>query len=345
MDPFIIAAIRYFLKRGIQHLTLFATNKCNIRCRICFVDFSRAEAERDISIDEIKGIRNVLGRIPILNIGGGEPFLREDLADIVSIFSDSSTIGIPTNGWHTEKIIKGLGNIFKYVKVEQVGLMISVDGFERTHYYIRLQGSYERAIKTLEEVRKTFPELLIQVNTVLCKYNYSEILELMDFVKQFKPAHHSIFFLRGNPKDANCSLPSFEDIRGLIPRILKKMEGYNYHRKGIFLSIARNYHKYLFDISLRMLEEKKQIMPCLAGSAALVVYSNGEVSPCELLPPVGNIRPEGLDSVIRSLSFKHSLDKIKNKKCYCTHNCNMTENILFNPQNYMRLLGLKMGGY
>lgn len=345
MDPFITATLRYFLQRRIQHLTLFVTQKCNMRCKTCFVDFDKADHEKDLSIKEIEDIKKVFGSIPMLNIGGGEPFLRHDMADIIRVFSDSKTIGIPTNGWYTDETINGIKQILKVVNVKQIGLMISIDGFEQTHDFIRVKGSFTRAIKTLEKLREVFPALLIQVNTVLCGYNYREMLDLIDFIKQFKPSHHSIFLLRGNPRDVGCSLPPLEDIRSLLPEMFRKLNGYNYHRQGLSSFIARNYHEYMFDLSLRILKEKEQLVPCLAGLASLVIYADGEVAPCELLPSVGNIRQEGLANILSGRSFQHAVDTIRQKKCYCTHNCNMTENILFNPRNYPRLLGINIGGY
>ena len=345
MDPFIESAIRYGFKRKIQHLTLFVTSKCNLRCRICFVDFDKIVSEKDLTLDEIQGIRNVLGRIPILNIGGGEPFLRKDLDEIVGIFSDALTIGIPTNGWYTDKVIVGLEKIFKHVRLNQVGLMISIDGFEQTHDYIRVKESFQRSIATLEAVRKNFPDLLIQVNTVLCRYNFEEIHELIRYLKQFKPSLHSVFFLRGNPHDEKCQLPDLKKLKAVIPTILGQLNEYNYGRKWPLTLIARNYHKYMFDLSLRILEKEEQLIPCHAGRAALVIHANGDVAPCELRPSVDNLREHDLSDIIKCEAYQNALADIKNRKCYCTHNCNMTENILFNPKNYLRLVGLNVGGY
>lgn len=345
MDPFIAAAIRYFVKPRIQHLTLFVTQRCNIRCRTCFVDFSETKQENELSLEEIEGIRKVLGRMSVLNIGGGEPFLREDLTEIIKIFSECCSIGLPTNGWYTEKVIAGIEKILKTVEQSQLGLMISIDGFEKTHDFIRVKGSFARAVETLREVKKHFPRLLIQVNTVLCEYNRPEMLDLIEFIKQFQPSHHSIFLLRGRPMDNACVIPPLDQVRSLLPGMLERLKGYDYQRRGLYAFVARNYHRYMLDLSLRILENKRQLVPCLAGRASLVIYADGSVAPCELLDPVGNLRAAGLEAVLKSRAYRDCLQKIKQKKCYCTHNCNMTENILFNPANYPRLLGFNIGGY
>jgi len=309
------------------------------------VDLSKEDKNDELSIEEIKDIRKVLGKVSLLNIGGGEPFLREDLAEIIKIFSDASSVGLPTNGWYTEKVLSGIAEILKVVKTSQLGLMVSIDGFEQTHDFIRVKGSFGRAIETLQKVREFFPDLLVQVNTVLCNYNFPELLDLIDFVKQFQPSHHSIFLLRGQPADKQCAMPPIKDIKVLLPKILDRLRGYNYHRRGLAAFIASNYHRYMLDLSLRILENQRQLIPCLAGKASLVIYADGKVAPCELLEPVGSLRPHGLESVLKSQVYRDALRKINGKGCYCTHNCNMTENILFNPLNYLRLLGIKVGGY
>ena len=63
------------------------TNRCNMRCPICFSDSRRLGD--DIPFEEIRGRMSRLLRIsggPVpLHISGGEPTLREDLPDIVGM--------------------------------------------------------------------------------------------------------------------------------------------------------------------------------------------------------------------------------------------------------------------
>ena len=60
--------------------------------------------------------------------------------------------------------------------------------------------------------------------------------------------------------------------------------------------------------------------------------------PCEILPSVGNIRRQPIKDILASSAMKDSVAGIKRKDCHCTHDCNMQENILFNPKQVPALL-------
>ena len=59
-------------------------------------------------------------------------------------------------------------------------------------------------------------------------------------------------------------------------------------------------------------------MPCLAGKSNLVIWGNGEMSSCEMLPSVGNIKNQTPKEIIQSDSFKKQVKSINNKECHCT---------------------------
>ena len=95
--------------------------------------------------------------------------------------------------------------------------MISIDGLEARHDDIRGRGSFRRALKTLETVRNQFPEMILQVNTVLTADNYLEIPELLEFIQSgYSPSYHSVLLLRGDPLDSTVKLPPIEEIRKFL---------------------------------------------------------------------------------------------------------------------------------
>ncbi|MEW5975401.1 MAG: radical SAM/SPASM domain-containing protein [Acidobacteriota bacterium] len=342
MFQYLRAALDYNLRHSVQHLILYVTSFCNLRCKHCFVEFDK----QDLTLDQFKLIRDQLGPIQILNIGGGEPIFRKDLVEILRLYSDSGFIGMPTNGWDLKRTLRFLDELFTFFSPQRFGLMISIDGLEGRHDDIRGKGSFRRAVGTLETVRKTYPEMILQVNTVLTAQNYQEIPELIDFVySNYRPSYHSVLLLRGTPLDQSVTLPPIPEIRKFLSIYEKSISRYDYNRSGITQVVARNYHRYLWDLSIRTLEEKTQVVPCLGGQAHLVIYSDGRVAPCELLPTVGNIKETPLKEILSSTSFVQAVQGIKDRHCHCTHNCNMTDNILFNPRNYPRLIGLPFGGY
>ena len=64
------------------------TNRCNLKCPICFANAASSGYEYELSLDAIKGIiDNLSANRPVsvkaLQLSGGEPTLRNDLPDIV----------------------------------------------------------------------------------------------------------------------------------------------------------------------------------------------------------------------------------------------------------------------
>ena len=92
---------------------------------------------------------------------------------------------------------------------------------------------------------------------------------------------------------------------------------------------------------MQTMQEKSRLIPCYAGISNLVVTESGDVYPCEIRSDsFGNIRDFDyrLDSVLKTTRAQNILTSIKNKQCYCTHECNFMTNILLNPRMYANLL-------
>jgi len=77
-----------------------------------------------------------------------------------------------------------------------------------------------------------------------------------------------------------------------------------------------------------------------------VILENGQVYPCEVLVDlgreflVGNLRDFDLDfmKLWKSEKNKETIRKIRRKKCFCTHGCDVTVNILFSRKLPLLLL-------
>jgi MoaA/NifB/PqqE/SkfB family radical SAM enzyme len=102
--------------------------------------------EDEIPVETIRK----LPRMYFTNITGGEPFIREDLRDIVqALLERSDRIVISTNGYFTDRIL-ALCREFP-----QVGIRISIEGLEQTNNEIRgLENGYQRGYQTLRKLRE-----------------------------------------------------------------------------------------------------------------------------------------------------------------------------------------------
>ncbi len=317
------------------HLILHVTNRCNLRCKTCFVDFGEAEKEDEISLSEINEMAQCLDKIIWLDISGGEPFLRNDLPDICSIFNTKS-IGIPTNGFNPNLIYSQTKEIISAVNAE-LSISVSIDGFQDTNDSIRNRGAFNNAIETVRAL-KDVEGLRVKVNTVLCNANYGEMIDFMQFVRKMNVEFHSIIFLRGKPRNSDFSLPSYNKLCKIKNKVFDVWSTYDYGVRGFDMKILQQYQRRMYETSLKVIKNKKQYPKCFANKYHLVVYSNGDISFCEMLDTFGNLREEKLNVILKSDKAENMRKKIKRKDCYCHHNCNMIDNFFLNPLQYPKLV-------
>lgn len=323
------------LRPKIEHLILYPTGRCNLKCSHCFA--YKLREDEGISFEEIKKIAETIPGPIWLEIGGGEPFLRKDLVEICNLF-DAERITIPTNGWLTEEIFRA-ANQFATQKPGKIMIVISLEGFSETHDAIRGKGSFDRAIKTFSRI-KDIEGIRVGFTTTLSEKNSDEILDFIKEMKKYKPDFHGVILLRGESFDSKFSLPPLKKLYR-VEKELSEIIREGKYGGGLRALIEKNFVSYRRYIAFKTLKEKRQIIPCLAGARHLVIFSNGNVHPCELLPAVGNIKKDSLPEIIKSENLKQSIKKIRSGACHCTHECNMLENILFNPLCYFNLLKRK----
>jgi len=123
------------------YLIFFITERCLNDCRHCLLgNFNKTKKNKELSTEEIKKISGSLGDLLMFLPTGGEPFLREDLPEIVKIFYDNNharNVGIPTSGFNPKKINNLTERILTACPKLDLGIEVSLDGFERTHNIIR----------------------------------------------------------------------------------------------------------------------------------------------------------------------------------------------------------------
>ena len=124
--------------------TVIVTYRCNARCTMCNRYKCPSKPEEELTLETIKK----LPQMYFTNITGGEPFIREDLPEIVrELYKKSDRIVISTNGFFTDRIIK----LCK--EFPNVGIRISIEGLEQTNNEIRgLNDGFNRGYSTLKKL-------------------------------------------------------------------------------------------------------------------------------------------------------------------------------------------------
>lgn len=326
----------FLLHRRLKHLIVHVTNHCNFRCAHCFVDFETKK--RDLPKETYFRLADDAGALFWLDIGGGEPFLRKDLAEIIGAF-DFRVVHIPSNGSLLPQMLDQLAEIRRRKPGTEILIGLSLDGLAETHDRLRGEpGSYEQVWKAFEAIRAFDRRTNIKITTVVTNRTVDDVLPLMDVVAARGADFHSVILLRGRPPVPDVTLPPLPVLRRLGPEIFRRLEGYQYGRSPFSAHILRNYHRFLWNVSLDILEQQTQVIPCYAGRSHMVVWADGTVSSCEMLDGVGNIAEQPFREVLAGERLRAQVRSIRNKECHCTHNCAMLTSILFNPANLPQLV-------
>lgn len=331
------------------HLILHVTSYCNARCGMCFTWRRLNKGNKDLTLEEIKKIAQILNKLIFLDISGGEPFLRPDLEKILVVFEKFSPgvyVNLPTNCLLSKTIENKTHQILKKTNLP-VSLNLSLDGLEKTHDRIRgRKGNFAKVRQTFErlsQIKKDYPRLSLKISTCVSKQNFSELGKLADFVqKKMKGVDfHTLILVRGNPRDQDFTLPPLEELVSKKKTFFNIWQNYNYGKNLGLIGdkVANVAHRYFLNLYLQTLREKKMALPCLAGRAHAVIYANGDLSLCELRPPIGNLRKVNFDfwKLWSSPGAEKQRQEISQNRCFCTHGCNWTDNVFFNSLSYPKI--------
>ncbi|MDP3112887.1 MAG: radical SAM/SPASM domain-containing protein [Thermodesulfovibrionales bacterium] len=341
-----------FWKRKPLQLTFFVTRRCNAKCPFCFylknTDIARDKPE-ELSLDEIQKISKSLGNLLWVAFSGGEIYLRDDLVEISKIFYENNKPAImlyPTNGLLPELIKERTEQILKNSPKSIIAVKLSIDGLYGMHDEIRnTPGSFDKTMETYEMLGgllDKYPDFELGINTVFCSENQDKMDEIIDFAGSLKNIKtHTISMVRGNLSDESFKKIDFKKYLASTEKLeknLKNKTSPTYRFKGARIKAAQDILQRRL-IHQTMLEQRR-LIPCYAGRLNLVLTENGDVYPCEILTEsLGNARNYDYDlgKVIQSGKAQQIIHSIQAKQCFCTHECYLMTNILFNPGLYYKL--------
>lgn len=156
-------------------ISMNITKKCNLRCKQCFSN-SGVIQDVELTTEDLKKLFDDMNKYGtfFICIGGGEPFTRPDLFDILEYGkSKQLAISVVSNGLLiNEETIEKLNNCSLDT------LWISLDGLKENHENLRGVGTFDKTLHTLDLLKKYYKgktAIRISIN----KYNYVECEELI----------------------------------------------------------------------------------------------------------------------------------------------------------------------
>jgi MoaA/NifB/PqqE/SkfB family radical SAM enzyme len=257
----------------------------------------------------IPALRNLSPALRYLNLSGGEPFLRDDIAEIVRVINETAPkaqIIISSNGFATETIIKRMEEIRAIDP--RVGIRISLDGIGEMHAEVRgIPGAFDMVMKTVAELKRIGVTNLGFSFTIMDK-NVHQLKEVYDLSQKmgielalavvqnsdiyFQKADNKVTYIDELKKSLDYVIDS--ELRTWSP----KHWGRAFYDYGLLLYAT----------------EEKRLLPSGAGFDSLFIDPSGYVYPSNLINlNMGNICVRELDEIWQGQEAEAVREKIKNE--------------------------------
>jgi radical SAM protein with 4Fe4S-binding SPASM domain len=278
------------------------TYKCQNNCVHCYAGGSHETAE--LKTTRWKEIIDRLSQIGvfILTFTGGEPTLREDLPELLRYAQNKGMVtGLITNGRKLKEK--------EYVKIlEEAGLdfvQITLESHKPAIHDLMTaaEGSWKDTVTGIKNAAHS--QIYVTTNTTLSKYNASEFLKTIDYLKELGVAafgcNSLIYSGKANGVSQDFALP-LDALKELLPKVKYKANQLELK----FLWYTPTQYCRFDPVRLGL-----GIKSCTAAMINMCVGPNGDVYPCQsYFESLGNIRVDAWKKI-----WNHPLAvKIRNRE-------------------------------
>lgn len=286
---------------------IITTYRCTHRCHMCNVWKHPTRVEEEFK----PALLEKLPPLRFANITGGEPFVRDDLDEIVTIVARKArrTV-ISTNGWMTDRILT-LAD-----KHPGIGIRISIEGLPAANDELRgVKDGFDQGLRTLLELqRRGFKD--IGFGITVSDRNAKDMLELYQLAKAMRvefataAVHNSYYF---HKYDNRITKPdevaaAFEE---LVFELLKTNR-------------VKNWYRAYFNYGLiQYVRGRKRLLPCEAGTENFFLDPWGEIRPCNGMEEsvwcasMGNLHDHSFEEIWNSEQARKVREQVRN----CPKNC------------------------
>ncbi len=285
---------------------VIVTYRCNAKCHMCNTWKFPTDINNEVS-------PKILERLPstfrFINITGGEPFLRDDIADIIDVLLlKSKRIVISTNGFLNDKII----NVAKQY-VNRIGFRISLEGLPATNDSLRgLKDGFDHGLRTLLALYDMGYKDIGFGITVSDK-NAKDMIELWRLSRamnlEFATAvtHNSFYF----HKDDN-EFVDREMIASEFDRLAEDL---------LLTNRPKNWFRAYFNMGLaNKVRGGARLLGCEAGRDVVFIDPHGNVLPCNGSPVpmiMGNLGEDLFEDIVNGPNG----ERVREQVAKCDRNC------------------------
>ncbi|MFX0196266.1 MAG: radical SAM protein [Candidatus Hodarchaeota archaeon] len=286
---------------------IITTYRCICKCQMCNIWKYPTKVEEEIKPE----ILSKLPRLDFCNITGGEPFLREDIGEIVHILDKKAKrIVISTNGYFTEKIL----DVAR--ENSNIGIRVSIEGLPAANDELRgTRDGFDHGLRTLLELKRMGLKD-IGFGITVSDRNARDMLELYQLAKlmdlEFSTAVvHNSYYFHKHDNEISSNDEVIACFKELIHELLKTKK-------------VKSWYRAYFNYGLiNRIKGNPRLLPCGAGTAMFFLDPWGEVRPCNgmesdsLDNSMGNLNEKSFEEIWNGERARGIREKVRN----CDKNC------------------------
>lgn len=299
------------------------THRCNMRCRMCAV-WKSADRDAELAVEQVAQLAGSLhaAGVRTMAIGGGEPFVRTDLAEVISAFTDKSMeVRLLTNGigLSDERIGAAISAGISHVSIS----LDSVDP-DKERYIYDGHDVWDDIVHAMRRFRSGLASAraVPVMNVCVSRLNIDELPLLVDMAVRER------YFCSFVPVTLSTDEESSDGFAGIAPDLAVREEDY----RGLEQSYTRllqlkragapivNSSRFLRD-SLEYLKTGKTNWKCDAGQLYLSVNPEGGISMCHRYPPVAGADTQDLASVLKNREVRLAAERSRAACLGCMRPC------------------------
>lgn len=303
---------------GLSHL-------CNSRCQTCCIWKSKNHSQLSLN-DFEKIFKNIGASAHEVILTGGEPFLREEIAEICQLIArylKPKIIIVPTNGLLPDLIFSKVKQILEQCPTTKLVVNLSMDEMEEKNDLIRgVLGSFDKSKQTfrlLRDIKNNNFDL--KIHTVISKFNVGRIAEIHKYItSELRPDAHILEIAEERVELGNIG-------SGIAPEPVSYAKTADFLAKEIknqklsgLSKITQAFRLEYYNLIKSLLLKKREIIPCFAAMASCQITPDGEVWACCIRgESMGNLKDNEYDfqKIWRSQKAKDLRRAIKQRKCFC----------------------------
>lgn len=285
-------------------LTVISTFRCNSKCQMCYIWQNPTDPKEEVSLDTLAKLP---GGFDNLNVSGGEPTLRKDLAELIEIVHPKARITeISSNGLHPERLVP----IIK--KFPGIKVRFSLEGNQATSDSIRGEkDGYATKVRGLRMLREAGGTDL-GFATVIQDENVEQLVDLYEFASAEKyefatSALHNAWQFYKNDNYFYDRIRVARRLEGLIVAMLRSGKPKNWFRAYLNLGL------------IEKVLGHDRLIPCSAGRDFAFIDPWSDVWACNVRSdlPMGNLARQSWDEIMNGSVACATRRKV----AACSQNC------------------------